>query len=54
MIKEITQKMEHIYNAAKQSENKICNGCKYEWAFPSHIKCHGCARMYADNFEKGD
>ena len=28
-----------------------CNGCFYEKDCPSHIKCHGCARMYSDNYK---
>ena len=29
-----------------------CKCCAYESDCPSHIKCHGYARMYTDNYKK--
>lgn len=39
------------YDNVFRSLRSTCVGCKYEPDCPSHIKCHGCAKMYTDNFE---
>lgn len=28
-----------------------CSGCIHSPDFPGHIKCHSCARIYADHYE---
>lgn len=38
-------------NVLTETIHLACKGCKYEWACPSHEKCHGCARMYNDNYD---
>lgn len=39
------------YERVFRSLRSTCVGCKYESDCPSHVKCHGCAKMYTDNFE---
>lgn len=39
------------WNDAVDEINCGCVGCKYEKDVPSHIKCHGCARIYVDRYE---
>ena len=43
-----------VPNEKDKKDTNQCNGCKYEWAMPSYEKCHGCSRMYYDNYEKGE
>lgn len=31
-----------------------CKGCEWEQYCPSHIMCHGCARLYADKYKKAE
>lgn len=30
----------------------VCRGCENAWAYPSNVNCHGCARMYTDNYKE--
>lgn len=34
------------------TEPLTCNGCTYQADFPSHEKCHGCARAYTDHYRR--
>lgn len=36
----------------EESAPLVCRGCENAWAHPSHVKCHGCARMYTDNYKE--
>lgn len=41
-----------VWRVPNKNSLSSCNGCKYEWAVPSHEKCQGCARMYTDNYSR--
>lgn len=34
------------------TEPLTCNGCTYQADFPSHEKCHGCARSHTDHYRR--
>lgn len=41
-----------VWRVPNENSSHSCNGCKYEWAVPSHEKCQGCSRMYTDNYSR--
>ena len=41
-----------VWRLSHKVKKTECDGCKYEWAVPSHEKCQGCARMYIDNYSR--
>lgn len=36
---------------SEQNKELLCIGCSHYSDFPSHIKCHGCSRVYSDHYE---
>ena len=38
--------------ASEAAEPLTCNGCTYQVDFPSHAKCHGCARSHTDHYRR--
>lgn len=34
------------------AEPLTCKGCAYQADFPSHAKCHGCARSHTDHYRR--
>lgn len=38
--------------ASEANEALTCNGCTYQADFPSHAKCHGCARSHTDHYRR--
>lgn len=45
-------KKHKFFGAINVNVQPACDGCEYELACPSHWKCHGCARMYNDNYHR--
>lgn len=48
--KAINELWSKIIERLCQHEEWNCVGCVVEKDMPSHIKCQGCARMYADKY----